>query len=60
MRGRPAPSPATSGAKLGRALNVGGVAVAVMAFLAVVREGLETSLLFYASAQGAAPPRRCR
>ncbi|GAA3474547.1 iron uptake transporter permease EfeU [Nonomuraea roseola] len=41
-------------AKLGRALNVGGVAVAVMAFLAVVREGLETSLLFYASAQGAA------
>ncbi|MEU4544029.1 iron uptake transporter permease EfeU [Nonomuraea dietziae] len=40
-------------AKLGRALNVGGVAVAVMAFLAVVREGLETSLLFYASAQGA-------
>ncbi|MEO3856985.1 iron uptake transporter permease EfeU [Acrocarpospora sp. B8E8] len=41
-------------AKLGEALQVGSVAVAVMAFLAVVREGLETSLLFFASAQGAA------
>jgi high-affinity iron transporter len=40
-------------AKLGEALQVGSVAVAVMAFLAVVREGLETSLLFFASAQGA-------
>ncbi|GAA1016782.1 iron transporter [Acrocarpospora pleiomorpha] len=41
-------------AKLGEALQVGSVAVAVMAFLSVVREGLETSLLFFASAQGAA------
>ncbi|WP_214103027.1 iron uptake transporter permease EfeU [Acrocarpospora catenulata] len=41
-------------AKLGEALQVGSVAVAVMAFLSVIREGLETSLLFFASAQGAA------
>ena len=30
------------------------IAVAVMAFLAVVREGLETSLIFYSAVQGAA------
>jgi high-affinity iron transporter len=39
--------------KLTDALNVGSVAVAVMAFLAVVREGLETSLIFYSAVQGA-------
>lgn len=39
--------------KLGEALALGSVAVVVMAFLAVVREGLETALLFFASAQGA-------
>jgi len=37
--------------KLTDALAVGSVAVAVMAFLAVVREGLETSLIFYSAAQ---------
>jgi high-affinity iron transporter len=41
-------------AKLGEALQVGTFAVVVMAFLAVAREGLETALLFFASAQGAA------
>ncbi|GGK86097.1 iron uptake transporter permease EfeU [Mangrovihabitans endophyticus] len=40
--------------KLTDALAVGSVAVAVMAFLAVVREGLETSLIFYSAVQGAA------
>ena len=39
--------------KLTDALAVGSVAVAVMAFLAVVREGLETSLIFYSAVQGA-------
>ncbi|MGC9666815.1 iron uptake transporter permease EfeU [Planosporangium sp. 12N6] len=40
-------------AKLTDAINVGGFAVVGMAFLAVVREGLETAMLFYAAAQGA-------
>jgi high-affinity iron transporter len=40
--------------KLHDALAVGSIAVAVMAFLAVVREGLETSLIFYSAVQGAA------
>src|SRR3954471_21012414 len=39
--------------RLSDALAVGSVAVAVMAFLAVVREGLETSLIFYSAVQGA-------
>jgi high-affinity iron transporter len=39
--------------KLAEALAVGSIAVAVMAFLAVVREGLETSLIFYSAVQGA-------
>jgi len=39
--------------KLQDALEVGSIAVAVMAFLAVVREGLETSLIFYSAVQGA-------
>ena len=39
--------------KLQDALQVGSVAVGVMAFLAVVREGLETSLIFYSAVQGA-------
>jgi high-affinity iron transporter len=39
--------------KLTEALSVGSFAVAVMAFLAVVREGLETSLIFYSAVQGA-------
>jgi len=38
--------------KLQDALAVGSIAVAVMAFLAVVREGLETSLIFYSAVQG--------
>lgn len=37
--------------KLAEAIAVGGFAVLVMAFLAVVREGIETSLIFYAAAQ---------
>ena len=36
------------------AINVGPLAIAGVAFLAVVREGLETSILFYAAAQGSA------
>ncbi|MDP9862406.1 MULTISPECIES: iron uptake transporter permease EfeU [Streptosporangium] len=40
-------------AKLTDALRLGPVAVVVMAFLAVAREGLETALLFFASVQGA-------
>ncbi|GIG93014.1 iron uptake transporter permease EfeU [Plantactinospora endophytica] len=40
--------------RLTEALAVGSVAVAAMAFLAVVREGLETALIFYSAAQGAA------
>ncbi|GAA0729750.1 FTR1 family protein [Dactylosporangium roseum] len=39
--------------KLEEAIQVGTFAVAGMAFLAVIREGLETSILFYAAAQGA-------
>jgi high-affinity iron transporter len=39
--------------RLTDALKVGSLAVAVMAFLAVVREGLETSLIFYSAVQGA-------
>ena len=35
------------------ALGMGSLAVVGIAFLAVVREGLETALLFFASAQGA-------
>jgi high-affinity iron transporter len=38
--------------KLTDALAVGSIAVAVMAFLAVVREGLETALIFYSAVQG--------
>jgi len=40
-------------ARLGEALEIGAVAVVVMAFLAVAREGLETALLFFASVRGA-------
>ncbi|WP_444950018.1 iron uptake transporter permease EfeU [Micromonospora ureilytica] len=40
--------------KLTQALAVGSLAVAGMAFLAVIREGLETALIFYSAAQGAA------
>ncbi|MEV4499358.1 iron uptake transporter permease EfeU [Micromonospora arborensis] len=40
--------------KLTEALAVGSLAVAGMAFLAVIREGLETTLIFYSAAQGAA------
>ncbi|SEN13794.1 iron uptake transporter permease EfeU [Nonomuraea pusilla] len=39
--------------KLADALQMGSLAVVVMAFLAVAREGLETALLFFASVQGA-------
>ncbi|RKR90340.1 high-affinity iron transporter [Micromonospora pisi] len=39
--------------KLSDALAVGSLAVALMAFLAVVREGLETALIFYSAAQSA-------
>ncbi|MEV4625662.1 iron uptake transporter permease EfeU [Micromonospora sp. NPDC049523] len=39
--------------KLTDALAVGSLAVALMAFLAVVREGLETALIFYSAVQGA-------
>ena len=39
--------------KMTDALAVGSIAVAVMAFLAVVREGLETSLIFYSAVRGA-------
>jgi high-affinity iron transporter len=39
--------------KLEEAISLGPVAVASVAFLAVIREGLETSILFYAAAQGA-------
>lgn len=38
--------------KLSDALALGSLAVAVMAFLAVVREGLETALIFYSAAVG--------
>ncbi len=39
--------------RLGAALAVGPAAVAALAFLAVAREGLETSLIFYSAVQGA-------
>ncbi|MEW1836328.1 iron uptake transporter permease EfeU [Nonomuraea angiospora] len=39
--------------KLSEALELGSIAVVVMAFLAVAREGLETAILFFASVQGA-------
>jgi high-affinity iron transporter len=39
--------------QLEHALGLGALAVAGVAFLSVVREGLETTLLFYAAAQGA-------
>jgi high-affinity iron transporter len=39
--------------QLEHALGLGVLAVAGVAFLSVVREGLETTLLFYAAAQGA-------
>ncbi|SDD38595.1 high-affinity iron transporter [Geodermatophilus telluris] len=39
--------------QLEHALGTGALAVAGVAFLSVVREGLETTLLFYAAAQGA-------
>jgi high-affinity iron transporter len=39
--------------RLEDAIKVGPVAVVAMAFLAVIREGLETAILFFASAQGA-------
>ncbi|MEU5942649.1 iron uptake transporter permease EfeU [Micromonospora sp. NPDC047548] len=40
--------------KLTDALAVGAVAVTGMAFLAVIREGLETALIFYSAARGLA------
>ncbi|MEU2613328.1 iron uptake transporter permease EfeU [Micromonospora sp. NPDC007271] len=40
--------------KLSEALAVGAFAVTGMAFLAVIREGLETALIFYSAAQSAA------
>jgi high-affinity iron transporter len=40
--------------KLDEAVSIGTAAVVTMAFLAVVREGLETATLFFAAAQGAA------
>jgi high-affinity iron transporter len=39
--------------KLASAVGVGGLAVAGIAFVSVIREGLETALLFYTAAQGA-------
>jgi high-affinity iron transporter len=39
--------------RLEQAIALGAFAVVAMSFLAVVREGLETALLFYAAAQGA-------
>ncbi|MEV6350539.1 iron uptake transporter permease EfeU [Actinoplanes sp. NPDC051851] len=40
--------------RMEEAIGTGPLAIAGVAFLAVVREGLETSVLFYAAAQGAA------
>ncbi|HET6393958.1 MAG TPA: iron uptake transporter permease EfeU [Blastococcus sp.] len=39
--------------RLEAAIGVGALAVAGIAFVSVIREGLETALLFYAAAQGA-------
>jgi high-affinity iron transporter len=39
--------------KLESAIGIGGLAVAGIAFVSVIREGLETALLFYTAAQGA-------
>jgi high-affinity iron transporter len=39
--------------KLESAIGVGALAIAGIAFVSVVREGLETALLFYTAAQGA-------
>jgi high-affinity iron transporter len=39
--------------KLAEAIRMGPVAVVVMAFLSVAREGLETALLFFSAVQGA-------
>ncbi len=39
--------------KLETAIGMGGLAIAGIAFVAVIREGLETALLFYTAAQGA-------
>jgi len=39
--------------QLAEAVTMGSAAVVAMAFLAVAREGLETSLLFYSAVQGA-------
>jgi high-affinity iron transporter len=39
--------------RLGAALNVGGLAVALTAFVAVGREGLETALFFWSAVQAA-------
>jgi high-affinity iron transporter len=40
-------------AKLGEAIAIGSFAVVAMAFLAVVREGLETALIFFGTVQNA-------
>jgi high-affinity iron transporter len=40
--------------RLEDAIHLGPAAIVVMAFLSVVREGLETAILFFAAAQGAA------
>ncbi|MEU8176795.1 iron uptake transporter permease EfeU [Microbispora hainanensis] len=39
--------------KMGQALELGATAVVVVAFLSVAREGLETTLLWFAAVQGA-------
>jgi high-affinity iron transporter len=39
--------------RLESAIGIGGLAVAGIAFVSVIREGLETALLFYTAAQGA-------